>query len=392
MNDIKEIKHQERSYIYYSRDGKILRYPTGVKWSERNKNNDIISSTLSKMGTIVRDYLIKTGEQPSVEYVKNKMKERLLGKSNIFYDNIDNFIKDKSERIKKQSVKDFISFQHSMDDYQKDRNRVLTYDDITISFINDFTEFLSSDKRRKDAITRGGLNDNTICKRIDCLKSYMKFIEENEIYIFPLKVKNHKSVNKFPTKIVHLDIDELRSLYKLELVGKYERVRDIFIFASMTSLRYSDVITLTDDDIQIIEGEYRMVKTAVKSKDGKQQYVETLNDVAVEIWNKYEHNLNLYSNQKFNLYLKELCRDSELFNEEITVPSYSNGKRIVKKLPKWDLISSHTGRRSFITNMITMGISIKEIMAATSHTQLDTLVKYINKGGSNKTMTNKISL
>jgi site-specific recombinase XerD len=393
MNDIKEIKHQERVYIYYSKNREILRYATGVKWSERNKNNEVISSILSKMQSIVKDYVLKrNGEEPSVDYVKNKMKEKQLGKANIFYENIDLFIAEKSEKIKKQSVKDFISFQHSISDYETDRNKKLTFDDITIKFINDYVDFLVSTKRKKDAITRGGLNDNTVSKRLDVLKSYMKWIEEYEIYEFPLKVKNYKPIQKFQIKIVHLSLDELRSLQKLKLTGKYKKVRDIFLFGAMTSLRYSDIVSLTEDDIQEIDGEYRMVKTAIKSRQGKEQYVQTLNDTAVKIWNEYEHNLNHYSNQKFNLYLKEFCRDSELFNEEITVPSFKGGVKVVVKIPKWQMISSHTGRRSFITNTISEGITIKEIMEMTSHTKIDTLIMYINKTGSNKETTNKIRL
>ena len=392
MNDIKEIKHQDRSYIYYSKNRDILRYPTKVKWSERNKNMEVIASLITKMQTIVKDYVLKTGDEPSVEYVRNKMKEKQLGKANVFADNIELFLEEKKDKIKKQSLKDFKSFQHSIMDFEKAKNKTLTFDDVNIKFINEYCEFLADPKRRKDAITRGGLNDNTISKRVDVLKAYMKFIEENELYEFPLKVHNHKPVHKYPIKIVHLDLNELRELMNLELTGKYKVVRDIFIFGAMTSLRYSDVVSLTDDDIQEEDGEYRMVKVAIKSRQGKEQYVQTLNDTAVKIWNDYDHNLNRYSNQKFNLYLKELCRDSGKFDTLITVPSFRNGVKVVEKVPKWSLISSHTGRRSFITNMISKGVTVKELMSATSHTKIDTLVKYIDKGGSNKDMTNKIKL
>lgn len=389
MNDIKEIKHQDRVYIYYSKDYEILRYPAKIKWSERSKNMEVIASLLSKMQSIVKDYVIKNGDEPSIEYVRNKMSEKQLGRANVFAENIDMFLEEKKLTISKASLKDFKSFQHSIMDFETAKNKKLTFDDINIKFINEYVEFLLSPIRRKDAITRGGLNDNTASKRIDVLKAYMKYIEEHELYEFPLKVHHYKPIHKYQIKIVSLSLDELRKVQKLELTGTYKMIRDIFLFCSVTSLRFSDVVSLSDDDIIEEDGEYRMVKTAKKTK---RQYVQTLNDTAVQIWNEYEHNFNRISNQKFNLHLKEILRDSELFDEIITIPTWKNGIKEVKKVPKWSVITSHTGRRSAITNHISAGTTIKELMAITSHSKIETLIKYLNKGGANKDITDRIKL
>lgn len=394
MNQIKEIKHRDKVYIYYSRDGEILRQPTGVSWDERNKNKDIISSLQSRIQQIVKDYILShNGEQPSITFVRNKLKEKQLGRANVFAENIEIFLSSKKDTLKPQSAKDFKSFQLSIDDYQTIRKITLTFDDVTIPFINDYVEFLASPERPKSSKSKGSLNDNTISKRIDALRNYMKWIEENEIYVFPLKVKNYKPVTRYPIKIVSISIEEQRSLKGLKLDGTEAMVRDLFLFSCATSLRYSDLITLTEDDVyyDAVTGEYRMVKKAQKGKHGE-EYVQTLNSTAVEIWKKYDFNFNRLSNQKFNLNLKKICKDSELFDEIITIPVYRNKKKEVLRIPKWRLVGSHTGRRSAITNHITAGTSIKELMAITSHTRLETLIKYLNKGGANKDITERINL
>lgn len=394
MNKIKEIKHRDKVYIYYSKDGEILRQPTGVSWTERNKNKDIISSLVSRVQEIVKNYILShDGEQPSITYVRNKLKEKQLGRANVFIENIEIFLTSKKGTLKPQSAKDFKSFQLSIEDYQTVRKMTLTFDDITIDFINDYVDFLASPERPKKSKAKGSLNDNTISKRIDALRNYMKWIEENEIYVFPLKVKNYKPVKRYPIKIVSLSVDEQRELMKLKLEGTEAMVRDIFIFGCMTSLRYSDIISLTADDVEYNSdtNEYRMNKYAVKGQHGE-QYIQTLNDDAAKIWKKYQYNLNRLSNQKFNLYLKKICKDSGKFDEVISVPVIRNKKKESEQVPKWQMIGSHTARRSFITNQISVGTTIKELMEMTSHTKIDTLMKYLNKSGSNKEVTNRIKL
>lgn len=388
MKNIKVINHQKTAHIYYSRNGKVIRISTGVKWVDRNSKQDIIASFEEKVSNIITSYIKEYQQKPSVEYVRNKLKEKEIKIGSLFLDNYKDFLEEKRTSIKPQSLKDYISLENALIEYQIINKIKLTFDSINISFLGEFVNFLVSTERPKNSKTKGGLNDKTISKRMSSLKSYMKWIEENKIFTFDEKTKKHRIVSQYDTDIVHLSLDELKQLKELKLSNTYEKVRDVFIFMSMTSLRYSDILTLKKEHI---DSNYRLEKKPQKARN-RERYSQTLNSTAIEVWEKYGHQLPKISNQKFNVYLKELLEESELFDKEIKKVVMVKGKEVVTKHPKWELISSHTARRSFITNHIEAGTPINKIMEMTSHKKLDTLVKYINKFGSDKATSEQIAL
>ena len=82
------------------------------------------------------------------------------------------------------------------------------------------------------------------------------------------------------------------------------------------------------------------------------------------------------SNQRFNEYIKEVGELSGISNiESITITK--GGKLITEKYPKWQLISSHTGRRSFCTNMYKRGLPTLMIMSISGHKTEKSFLKYI---------------
>ena len=95
------------------------------------------------------------------------------------------------------------------------------------------------------------------------------------------------------------------------------------------------------------------------------------------------YNFNHFSIQKFNDYLKELCEKYNLFQDEIkyTVRHLKHKEAFVYK--RYELISSHTARRTFITNAIDKDMTIAEIKRITGHKKYDTLLKYINLSAKN---------
>ena len=172
--------------------------------------------------------------------------------------------------------------------------------------------------------------------------------------------------------IVFLDWDELMRLYKFKVpkTGKkvklttydgieYEktvglssaldRVRDMFCFCCFTSLRYSDMRNLKRSDI--VDGVINL--TTVKTHD---KIAIELNDYSKAILDKYEGMvfpggtaLPVISNQKMNDYLKELAELAGL-NAPVTQIYYKNGERIEETKPKYSVIGTHAGRRTFICN------------------------------------------
>ena len=100
----------------------------------------------------------------------------------------------------------------------------------------------------------------------------------------------------------------------------------------------------------------------------------------MEILKKYKDNpvkaLPKLSAQKLNKYIKELCEIAPIKNP-VTFIEYRAGKAIEVTKPKYELITSHTARKTFITNSVIFGMNIKALKGITGQKKDSTLNKYI---------------
>ena len=168
---------------------------------------------------------------------------------------------------------------------------------------------------------------------------------------------------------------------KVEYPGALEKTRDLFCFCAFTSLRYSDMAALKRTDIY----PDRLEITTQKTND---RLTIPLNNQSRAILDKYAGlqdpsglALPVISNQKMNDYLKDLC---ELcgFNEPITRTFYRAGQRVEETAPKWALMGTHAGRRTFICNALTIGIPPQVVMKFTGHSDYKAMKPYIDIAGA----------
>ena len=87
--------------------------------------------------------------------------------------------------------------------------------------------------------------------------------------------------------------------------------------------------------------------------------------------------LPVISNQKMNDYLKELAELAEI-DEPITQTYYMGKKRIDEVLPKYSLLGTHCGRRTFICNALSLGIPPQVVMKWTGHSDYSAMKPYID--------------
>ena len=196
------------------------------------------------------------------------------------------------------------------------------------------------------------------------------YIENNEYIDYEPRLKTVKD-----KEVVYLTWDELMRVYNLNFPDnkKYlERVRDVFCFQCFTSLRYSDVAKLKREDI------VDDVMKVVTEKTGDTIRIE-LNKYSRAILEKYadkEKPLPVPSNQKMNEWIKEVCFLAGI-NTPVTSVYYKGSDRIEEVHPKYELIGTHTGRRTFICNALTMGIPASTVMEWTGHSDYKAMKPYI---------------
>ena len=140
-----------------------------------------------------------------------------------------------------------------------------------------------------------------------------------------------------------------------------------------TGLRYSDTNQLLKAHIR---GNL-IIKRIEKTE--REDHIP-LNKYALEILQKYEDlpiiALPRISNQKLNSYIKECCQKAEI-NQPEEIVRYSGNKKIITYKPKYDVITAHTARKTYITNSLMLGMNTKTIMSNVGHTKDSTMNKYI---------------
>lgn len=151
--------------------------------------------------------------------------------------------------------------------------------------------------------------------------------------------------------------------------------RDLFCFCCFTGLRYSDMARLRKTDIR----NGALYVTTQKTDDS---LVIELSRFSQAILDKYADHPGLLAlpvqyNKLLNENLKVLC---ELcgFSEQITIVRYNQGKRFDETSPKYKLMTSHAGRRTFICSALSAGISPQLVMKWTGHSDYSAMKPYID--------------
>ena len=91
----------------------------------------------------------------------------------------------------------------------------------------------------------------------------------------------------------------------------------------------------------------------------------------------YGQALPVITNQKMNDYIKDLCELCEI-NEPITSVCYRGGQREETIKPKYNLMGTHAGRRTFICFALSSGIPPQVVMKWTGHKDYKAMKPYID--------------
>lgn len=273
---------------------------------------------------------------------------------------------NKGQPISKSTIQLFEQLFKLIKEYSKKTNKVIHFEDVSLEFYYDLLRFMTIEKNYAT---------NTIGKRIKLLKTILRDADEKRI-----NVNRDYLSRKFKAPIersdnISLNLEELILIQNLDLVNypKLMRVRDLFIFQAWTGLRYSDLKNINQSNIQ--DGYLR-----IRQEKTGEMVTLPLFQITENILIKYNYDLpRVPSNQKMNNYLKEICQRIPLLNIEVTKKITKGGKRLEMKVKKYEMISTHTARRSFATNLYKMNASTSSIMKLTGHKTEDIFFQYIKE-------------
>jgi integrase len=234
------------------------------------------------------------------------------------------------------------------------------FSDINQSFYDGFVDFL-----QKKSFTI-----NTVGTYIKVLKTFLNDAKTQGYN----RNSDYSSFHVFEEEIdnIYLNENELQQLKDTDFskIPHLALVRDWFLLLAWTGSRFSDLEKISRTDIQDDFISFRQQKTNTK-------VVIPLHPVVLEILEKYGFNMPApINNQRFNECIKEVCKIAGLNTKE-TMTRTVGGKLVTKKFEKWEHTSSHTGRRSFCTNMYKRGLPTLMIMSISGHKTESAFLKYI---------------
>ena len=183
--------------------------------------------------------------------------------------------------------------------------------------------------------------------------------------------------------VVYLTAEELHNIYTVKICvenrdKKYSEniasaVRDIFVVQCLTGLRYSDMIHIYKENIQEDEDGKYIVLVMKKTMKRIKIY---FNDRALHILEMWDYNLPHYKLEVMNRWLPEIAKQAGV-KGRVEVVRMVGSKRVVEHKEKWEMVKTHTARRTFITLMLEAGENTSTIRSITGHTQLSSFSRYV---------------
>ena len=378
-------------YINIHHRSHRLRYYTGERikpgdWNTENQRanssyignaslNDLLDVLAEEPRTIERNARI-AGIDCTVEFLKEQLSYNKT-KPKDFIGVVEEFIKEESLRNSWSSVteKKWRFFKNNLARFNKKYR-------LELDSINDrFAQVFISAMLKQDWVNVRIKNHISMAIQFASWARRKGFHTSTAYRYIEVDIPTQKP----EANLVYLTIDEIERLNNLsfnEKETRYEKARDVFLFSCITGLRHSDLKNLRRSNIKynylIITSQYTEESIRVP-----------LVDLANAILEKYKDSgdinpIPLISQQKYNEYLKEIGMRAGLY-DKVTQIHYKGRERIKTTLPKWQLLTSHVGRKTFVTIAVFLDIPLETVCEITGH-KTDTIKDYYDIPDSKKSI------
>lgn len=303
-----------------------------------------------------------------------KAGKRLTDKGTVYAPGTINAINQACERLKK---------------FEKKMKREYDFDDIDMNFYRDYTAYLNEQ----------GYAINTTGKCIKQLKAIMALAQSEGLHSNSKYQDKRFKGTRVEVDSIYLTKEDLKKMMAVDLSKRtygFDLARDIFMVGVWTAQRVSDYNNIRPEDIEvytkrsivdvpdpenpgktiekIVKKEIRVINIRQK-KTGTKVAIPCSSEL-LRILQKYNFDIPKLSDQNINDNIKEIAKLAGL-TEIIKTESTKGGKKTIEEHKKYELVHSHTARRTGATLMYLAGMDIYDIMKITGHSTPIMLKKYI---------------
>ena len=267
---------------------------------------------------------------------------------------------DERQQWSKSTVQQHNNTRHLLKEYQTKRKQPVTFLSLNKDLVEDYTGYLR----------KIGKKDSTIAKEIKNMKVFARHAEDAGE--FPeadyAKWQKPASISKEVFYLSDEDLDALRHTHYS--TDTLQQVADLFLMQCYTGLRFSDIAGLKPEQW---DNDWLRVNT----QKTKQALKIALSPEARHLLERYKLKpMSNLSNPTVNKLIKEAGKEAGLTQQE-QVTEHQGQTRKTVTLHRYERITTHTGRRTFVSRALSKGIPLPTIMRFTGHKSLKTLAAYI---------------
>lgn len=279
---------------------------------------------------------------------------------------IENYI-DKAV-VSAGTKKDYRNSLQHLKDFDEYRGKSLSWKSADYQYYLELVDYLKEKRLKASTIDK-------IIKNLKVFLSQADLMDGIEVCQDFKKTVSGRSlfakVDKEETDHVYLTESEIQQITNADMPDeRLGEIRDLFIVQCWTGLRISDLSRLE-------RGNIKNGLLTIKTKKTKESVVIPVTEELQEVLNKYPERLpEPPSSQHFNRQLKIICKLAGI-DEPTMAETKRNGMTVIAPVPKYELVTSHTGRRSFATNLYRRGIPSSQLMFLTGHKTEAAFMKYI---------------
>jgi integrase len=346
--------------------------------NDRNTYNEVNSKlteletfVLDKFEEVDSDAVNKAWLKSTIDSYYDPTTEKAIPQNIVNY--IDYYLEYKKNDIGIMTVRRVRVIKHKLQRLEIALERTIFIKDINDSFKREFQDYYN----------KQSYSPNTQQREFKTIKSICYHASFSGLEVHPqlqsLKIKP-QSVNH-----IYLTTDEIERISKVHLETEYlENARDWLIISCYTGQRVSDFLRFRKSMIRKTESgsilEFRQKKT------GKLMSIPLLKEVVAILDKRGGEFPRSLSDQKYNDYIKDVAEAAELFElaegkKRIDITpkeDKSTWRDVTGNYPKWQLVSSHIGRRSFATNHYGK-VPTSVLIGITGHSSESQFLNYIQK-------------
>ncbi|MGA2296471.1 MAG: phage integrase SAM-like domain-containing protein [FCB group bacterium] len=295
-------------------------------------------------------------------------------KAKSFWEAYDDFALRAKKRMKQSTLKVLNTVRLHLVDYERETGDYLSFDRINVKFYDNFIAYLYNERKPK-------LAPNTVGRTLKTLRTFLR--ECFKYGICPIYDISFLKDTKVPSHKIALTQADLDKLWNLDVDEhpKYFKVRNLFLLQCYTGMRVSDLMRLSKENIKRITTKKGNKKTEqiyieyIQEKTGDKVSVPAIKCVPDILAHYPDYNFPVISEQRYNQYIKEVCKLARVDDND-KISYYEGNQRKSKIIPKNELITSHTARRTFVTLCLERGMPAEVVMKLSGQRSLTEFFKY----------------